>query len=449
MDIQNININELEISKLNVRKNISNNEALDELKKSIVINGLLNPLTVKYNNESKKYEIIAGQRRFIVLKELDYKTVICNIISNDKNEDEQIIISLTENIHRSNMLLSERVKTINHLTNKFDGNCKKVAESTNISIRTIHLYNKISYFPDFIIDMLDAKGDEKLSLEFMVHLSKLKFITEIISENKVNPENDNSYSDLIKIIKVFQDVNNSDRLNIIKEIIKNNITETSFCKYIEKIGKIKTYYLEEKRREEETKQKIKDEIERREKEQERKEQKEKEEQVHKEKERKEHEKDKPGDTPIVEENFQKIIDDKILKIKQENNDSIYITTKTRNPGLQNLYRDFIIDRFNNCILSDMHHEVCEAAHIIPFSECENFDIDNGLLLNSILHKLFDKYYWSINPETLRVEILNFNMNTNGIYNILEPYKDKYIEILKSHDKTIKYLSDHYKKFKQK
>ena len=168
MNIQNINMDDLEISKLNVRKNISNNDALEELRKSIEINGLLNSLTVKFNDISKKYEIIAGQRRFIVLKELEHKTVICNIIPDDKNDDEQIIISLTENIHRSNMLLSERVKTINNLSSNFDGNCKKVAELTNISIKTIQQYNKISYLPDFIIDMLDAKGDLKLSLEFMV-----------------------------------------------------------------------------------------------------------------------------------------------------------------------------------------------------------------------------------------------------------------------------------------
>ena len=34
--------------------------------------------------------------------------------------------------------------------------------------------------------------------------------------------------------------------------------------------------------------------------------------------------------------------------------------------------------------------VCDASHIIPFSETLSFDVDNGILLNSILHRLFDK-----------------------------------------------------------
>jgi hypothetical protein len=79
----------------------------------------------------------------------------------------------------------------------------------------------------------------------------------------------------------------------------------------------------------------------------------------------------------------------------------------------------------------------------------NFDIDNGLLLNSILHKLFDNNYWSINPETLRVEIFDHNINSIEICNILEPYRNKYIGILKSYDKTIEYLTIHYRKIKVK
>jgi alpha-N-acetylglucosamine transferase len=118
--------------------------------------------------------------------------------------------------------------------------------------------------------------------------------------------------------------------------------------------------------------------------------------------------------------------------------------KGRIPELQNLYRDEIIKRFNNCIVSNMHYHVCEAAHIIPFSESnyENcYDIDNGLLLNSILHKLFDNYDWSINPETYCIEIFN---KTPDIYNIMKEYNGKYINILNKYSNIIKYITNHYK-----
>ena len=89
----------------------------------------------------------------------------------------------------------------------------------------------------------------------------------------------------------------------------------------------------------------------------------------------------------------------------------------------------------------MSINVCEAAHIIPFSETLSFDVDNGILLNSILHKLFDKSYWSINPKTLCVEL--FIDEKNSAYDILKPYENKYIECLKDYPKSIKNISIHY------
>ena len=118
---------------------------------------------------------------------------------------------------------------------------------------------------------------------------------------------------------------------------------------------------------------------------------------------------------------------------KKNNNSIYITSSERNPELQNIYRNAIIKRYNRCIVSNMDNEICEASHIIPFAESKSFDINNGLLLNSILHKLFDKYYWSINPKTLCIEIF-VPVFKNDIYNILKPYEN-----------IIKYLIDHYNK----
>ena len=119
------------------------------------------------------------------------------------------------------------------------------------------------------------------------------------------------------------------------------------------------------------------------------------------------------------------------------------TRKIRNPQLQGIFRKQIIMRYNKCIISNMCKSVCEAAHIIPFSETLSFDVDNGILLNDILHKLFDKYYWSINPQSLCVEL--FIDETNDVYDILKPYENKYIECLKNYPKSIENITIHYKK----
>ena len=127
--------------------------------------------------------------------------------------------------------------------------------------------------------------------------------------------------------------------------------------------------------------------------------------------------------------------------------NIYVNVQIINPQLQNKYREDIIKRFNRCIVSDMDVEVCEAAHIIPFSDCENFDIDNGLLLNKILHTLFDNHRWSINPDRLRIEISS--KCNDDIYNIIKLYENKDITVLKPYPNIIKYLTQHYNVFLDK
>jgi predicted restriction endonuclease len=73
---------------------------------------------------------------------------------------------------------------------------------------------------------------------------------------------------------------------------------------------------------------------------------------------------------------------------------------------QKKFREEMFKKFNSkCIISgnDCEDEL-KACHIIPVADNESYDIDNGLLLTSTFHDTMDKYLWSINPETLKVQI---------------------------------------------
>ena len=66
---------------------------------------------------------------------------------------------------------------------------------------------------------------------------------------------------------------------------------------------------------------------------------------------------------------------------------------------QDEFRRAVAQRDGACILSGYHVDECEAAHIVPFCESLSFDPSNGILLNRVLHKLFDDYAFSIVPDT--------------------------------------------------
>lgn len=76
-------------------------QALDELKKSIIENGLIQPVTVR-RVSTNEYELISGERRFRACKELGYKTIPAYIIKAETKE-VMLALSLIENIQREKL----------------------------------------------------------------------------------------------------------------------------------------------------------------------------------------------------------------------------------------------------------------------------------------------------------------------------------------------------------
>lgn len=111
-----------------------------------------------------------------------------------------------------------------------------------------------------------------------------------------------------------------------------------------------------------------------------------------------------------------------LQFLLENCYNINIITNKNIRLNQSEFRKLILEKYNNMCIVSNNDCIAEltAAHIIPVSEENNYDVDNGLLLTETLHKTFDKYYWSINPSTMKIEI-NENINVGQIkqYNMMK------------------------------
>ena len=109
--------------------------------------------------------------------------------------------------------------------------------------------------------------------------------------------------------------------------------------------------------------------------------------------------------------------------------------RKRSRYLQKMYREKLIERFKRCPISDTHYKLCEACHILPYSNAkkkEKFDIDNGILLSSTLHKAFDRNYFTIDEKTCKTKILEENiikdnLDKDDILNLID--ENKYIEQL--------------------
>ena len=106
---------------------------------------------------------------------------------------------------------------------------------------------------------------------------------------------------------------------------------------------------------------------------------------------------------------------------------------------QTQFRNELIKKYNSCIITNYNSVECEAAHIIPVKDNGEYIVSNGLLLNSCIHKTFDLYYWSINPDTLKIEV-----NSN-YYTSINNYEGKIIDL---DNNVYEKLVEHYKIFKK-
>lgn len=97
--------------KKRVRKDLGN---LDDLKDSLRVYGLLNPITL-----NRRYELIAGERRLQAAKQLGWTNINANIIDN-LTELEQLEMELEENNQRKEFTdeeLMEGYKRLKRLRN--------------------------------------------------------------------------------------------------------------------------------------------------------------------------------------------------------------------------------------------------------------------------------------------------------------------------------------------
>ncbi|WP_461833752.1 ParB/RepB/Spo0J family partition protein [Desulfothermus sp.] len=104
-----VDIDALEPSPFQPRKFFSE-ESIEELAQSIKGQGLLQPILVRKKPDEGKYEIIAGERRYLACKKAGIRAVPaieCNL-----TDDECMVVSLVENLQREDLNVVEEARAL-------------------------------------------------------------------------------------------------------------------------------------------------------------------------------------------------------------------------------------------------------------------------------------------------------------------------------------------------
>lgn len=163
------------------------------------------------------------------------------------------------------------------------------------------------------------------------------------------------------------------------------------------------------------------------------------------------------DTQVVqlEEEAETELDDDIDDIQQsqtlnETDKALMVLCRI---GQGQFRKDLLKNFKETCLLTGISHtSLLVASHIKPWKDCDNkerLDAKNGLLLSSLMDKLFDRHFITFDPDTLRLIICNDPLIFKIIVNyqlvdfiIKVPYKGKNLTIFKD------YMNFHFNKFKE-
>lgn len=120
---------------------------LDELKKSILENGLIQPVTVRRINGT--YELISGERRLRACKEIGFKEIPAYIIKVETKE-AMLALSLIENIQREELNPIEVAKAYKRLIEECNLSQKEIATKVAKDRTTITNSIRLLKLPEIV-----------------------------------------------------------------------------------------------------------------------------------------------------------------------------------------------------------------------------------------------------------------------------------------------------------
>lgn len=127
-------------------------------------------------------------------------------------------------------------------------------------------------------------------------------------------------------------------------------------------------------------------------------------------------------------------------VNDENN--LDESTEEKVKRKDNKFKEEVKKYYKNCIVTGTSQKICQVAHIKPFSESdpeEKYDPNNGLLLRSDIHDLFDKKLLTINPETFELQLKNEVLSDEEFKDYLQ-YNGKILRIKLESKKYLKIYS---------
>ncbi len=191
-----INISDLIPNKYQPRK-IFDDDSLNDLTNSIKERGIIQPIIVRKSNSDKnKYEIIAGERRWLAAQKAGLHAV--PVVITDADDLKSLEFAIVENVQRHDLNPLEEAQGYKKLIDDFSYDQEKVAKFIGKSRSYISNSLRLLTLPNEIIKLIETRQLTAGHAKMLVGLENALFVANKIVEKKFSVRRAESFIKLIK-----------------------------------------------------------------------------------------------------------------------------------------------------------------------------------------------------------------------------------------------------------
>ena len=253
-----LSISDIIQNKYQPRK-IFDEKNLEDLTNSIKERGIIQPIIVrKSNDDNSKFEIIAGERRWLAAQKAGLHNV--PVVVTEADDLKSLEFAIVENVQRHDLNSLEEAQGYKRLIDEFSYDQEKVSKFIGKSRSYISNSLRILTLPEDVIKLIEAQKLSTGHAKILVGLDNASFVANKIIKNKLSVRQAENFVQLFKkkrqgskakkdtnILALELSISNKIGLNVDIQNSKRNKGKISFeYKGLDQLNKIidliKTYY---------------------------------------------------------------------------------------------------------------------------------------------------------------------------------------------------------------
>jgi ParB family chromosome partitioning protein len=234
-----LSVSDLIPNKYQPRKNFDETN-LEDLTNSIKERGMIQPIIVRKSNyENSKFEIIAGERRWLAAQRAGIHDV--PVVITEADDLKSLEFAIVENVQRHDLNPLEEAQGYKRLIDEFSYDQEKVSKFIGKSRTYITNSLRILTLPDEVIKLIESKKLSTGHAKILVGMENAIFVANKIIENKFSVRQAENFVQIFKkkrqnsklkkdanIIALELSVSNKIGLNVEIQNSKRNKGKISF-----------------------------------------------------------------------------------------------------------------------------------------------------------------------------------------------------------------------------